>query len=134
MPRRPETPLGPLEHAVMQILWLRKQATAEEVRAELGDQQHKESTIRTILTRLETKGYLGHEVEGRTYVYRPRVHPSHVATRQVRGIIDRLCRGSVEKLLVGMVDDDLITPEKLREMADRIANSERQAKPARRKK
>jgi BlaI family transcriptional regulator, penicillinase repressor len=134
MPRRQEVPLGPLENAVMQVLWSRQQATAEEVRAALTDQQHKESTVRTILTRLESKGYLSHEVEGRTYVYRPRIHPSHVATRQVRGIIDRLCRGSVENLLVGMIDNDLITPEKLREMADRIANSERQGKPARRKK
>jgi predicted transcriptional regulator len=121
MARWERLPLGPLENAVMQILWARKKATAEEVRtALLDEQEHKESTIRTILMRLETKGYLEHDVEGRTYIYRPKVHPSKVASKQVRGIIDRFCRGSVENLLVGMVDDDLLTPEKLRELADRI--------------
>ena len=127
-------PLGPLEHAVMQILWDRQQATSDEVRKALPqDQEFKASTIRTILRRLEEKEYLRHEVEGRTYVYRPRVKPESVASRQVLGIVDKLCRGSVEKLLVGMVDDELITPEKLRELADRISMAEAQQKSAPRK-
>ena len=128
-------PLGPLEHSVMQILWERPQATAEDVRMALrNEQEFKESTIRTILKRLEEKGYLEHDVDGRTYVYRARVKPESVASKQVRGIIDRLCRGSVENLLVGMVDDDLVTPEKLRQLADRIAKAEQQQKPTRRRK
>ena len=127
-------PLGPLEHAVMQILWDRQQATSDEVRKALPqDQEFKESTIRTILKRLEEKQYLQHDVEGRTYVYRPRVKPESVASRQVVGIIDKFCRGSVEKLLVGMVDDELITPEKLRELADRISMAEAQQKSTPRK-
>jgi BlaI family transcriptional regulator, penicillinase repressor len=127
-------PLGPLEHAVMQILWDRQQATSDEVRKALPqDQEFKESTIRTILRRLEEKQYLQHDVEGRTYVYSPRVKPESVASRQVLGIIDKLCKGSVEKLLVGMVDDELITPEKLRELADRISKAEAQQKSTPRK-
>jgi BlaI family transcriptional regulator, penicillinase repressor len=123
--------LGPLEHAVMQILWDRQQATSDEVRRALPqDQELKESTIRTILRRLEKKQYLEHHVEGRTFVYRPRVKPENVASRQVLGIINKLCRGSVERLLVGMVDDELITPDKLRELADRIALAEEQQKSA----
>lgn len=113
----------------MQVLWDRGQATSDQVRKALPqDQEFKESTIRTILRRLEEKHYLRHEVEGRTYVYRPRVKPESVASRQVLGIIDKLCRGSVEKLLVGMVDDELITPKKLRELADRISKAEAQQK------
>ena len=128
-------PLGPLEHAVMQIVWERTRTTAEDVRTALrSDQDLKESTVRTVLKRLEAKGYLDHDVEGRTYVYRPRVKPESVATKQVRGIIDKLCQGSVENLLVGMVDDDLVTPEKLRELADRIAKVEEQQLPKRRRK
>ncbi len=128
-------PLGPLEYAVMQIVWERRQATAEDVRLELQQEQEiKESTVRTVLKRLEEKGYLDHDVDGRTFIYRPRVQPENVASKQVRGIIDKLCRGSVENLLVGMVDDELITPAKLRELAERIAKAEQQQKSARRRK
>jgi len=117
--------LSALESSVMDVVWVRGRSTADDVRTALAKQQDlKDSTIRTLLRRLEEKGYVEHDVEGRTYVYRPRVEPQNVATQQVRGIIDRFCRGSVENLLVGMVDDDLITPDKLRELAERITEQE----------
>jgi len=129
MKRAERARLGPLEHAVMQVIWSRPATTAEDVRMALeGSHDVKDSTARTILRRLEAKGYLEHDVDGRTFVYRPRIEPQSVASQQVRGIIDKLCSGSVESLLVGMVDDKLITPEKLRELADRIAKAEETGK------
>jgi BlaI family penicillinase repressor len=94
-------------------------------------QQLKDSTVRTILRRLEEKGYVEHEVEGRTYIYRPRVESQHVATDAVRGIIDRFCGGSVEDLLVGMVDDKILTPDKLKQLAVKIAEAEAKVKRSR---
>jgi predicted transcriptional regulator len=117
--------LSALENAVMQVVWSKARVTADEVRQAMPRRQDlKDSTVRTILRRLEEKGYVEHDVEGRTYVYRPRIEPHNVATQQVRGIIDRFCRGSVENLLVGMVDDNLITPDKLRDLAARIEETE----------
>jgi predicted transcriptional regulator len=127
------TRLGPLEHAVMQVIWSRPATTAEDLRTALeGSHDVKDSTARTILRRLEAKGYLEHDVEGRTFVYRPKVEPQSVASQQVRGIVDKLCSGSVENLLVGMVDDKLITPAKLRELAERIAKADEAGKGGKR--
>jgi predicted transcriptional regulator len=118
--------VGPLENAVMHVLWSRSKATADDVRTALGKVRAlKESTVRTLLRRLEKKGYVTHVVEGRTFVYRPKVGPQNVATQAVRGIIDRFCSGSVEALLAGMVDGELITPAKLRDLAERIAQAEK---------
>jgi BlaI family penicillinase repressor len=128
-------PLSTLESAAMQVVWAKERTTADEVRLALAKRQDlKDSTIRTILRRLEEKGYIKHDVEGRTYVYHPRIEPQNVATQQVRGIIERFCRGSVEDLLVGMVDDKLITPDKLRELAERIEDAEAAQKKAERNK
>jgi predicted transcriptional regulator len=126
MPAKGEKPrLSGLENAVMQVVWSKNRVTADEVRLALSKRQGlKDSTVRTVLRRLEAKGFVEHDVEGRTYVYRPRMEPHNVATQQVRGIIDRFCRGSVENLLVGMVDDNLITPDKLRELAEQIEEAE----------
>jgi predicted transcriptional regulator len=126
MPAKGEKPrLSGLENAVMQVVWSKNRVTADEVRLALPKRQGlKDSTVRTVLRRLEAKGFVEHDVEGRTYVYRPRMEPHNVATQQVRGIIDRFCRGSVENLLVGMVDDNLITPDKLRELAEQIKEAE----------
>jgi predicted transcriptional regulator len=42
----------------------------------------------------------------------------------VRGIIERFCAGSVENLLVGMVDSELVSADKLKGLADKIAKAE----------
>jgi BlaI family penicillinase repressor len=46
------------------------------------------------------------------------------ATQAVRQIVDRFCEGSVEQLLVGMVDDRMLTVEQLEELARKIAQAE----------
>ena len=117
--------LSPLENRVMNVIWNRGTATAEDVRIALQvEQPIKDSTVRTILRRLEEKGYVSHTIDGRTYVYAPMVAPRNVATEAVQGIIERFCDGSVEDLLVGMVDDEILTAETLKVLAARIAKAQ----------
>ena len=64
--------LSALEQLIMNFMWQHGASTAEACREGLADRHPlKDSTIRTLLRRLEAKGYLQHEVDGRTYLYRP---------------------------------------------------------------
>jgi len=81
----------------------------------------KESTIRTVLRRLEEKGYLAHSIENRTFVYRPAESRQRVAGRAVKRIVDWFCEGSVEALMVGMVDSKVLNRAELQRLAERIA-------------
>jgi predicted transcriptional regulator len=120
--QRQHVTLGALEHLVMGFIWSHGPASAEHVREAFASQHPmKESTARTILRRLETKGYLTHRVEGRTYIYVGAERPQNVAVRAVRQIIEKFCGGSVEQLLVGMVNNDLIDELELKRLAQRIA-------------
>jgi len=120
--RKPRKSLSELEHLIMSVLWQRASATAEDVRLALATRHPmKESTVRTMLKRLEEKGYVRHTVEGRTNVYRGLEEPQSVAAKAVRQIIDRLCGGSVEQLLVGMVANDVVDEDELQRLAERIA-------------
>ena len=115
--------LSNLEHLVMDVLWERGPVTAEDVRVALAKRHFmKESTARTVLRRLEDKGYVRHRVDGRTNVYMGIEQPANVAAKAVRQIIDRLCDGSVEQLLVGMVDNEVIDKRDLANLARKIAN------------
>src|SRR5436309_2962274 len=120
--RKPRKPLSELEHLVMEAVWKQNSVTAEDVRTALaGRHPMKESTVRTILKRLEEKGYLRHRVEGRTNVYSGLDAPQNVAAKAVRQIIERFCGGSVEQLLVGMVANDVVDERELQRLAQRIA-------------
>ena len=71
------------------------------------------ATVRTLLRRLEQKGYLGHESEGRAYVYRATEPSRSLAARAVRQIIDRFCQGSVEELVSGMVEAKVLSKDEM---------------------
>src|SRR5262249_49455315 len=82
MPKREKPALSPLENAVMRLVWSRERITAADVRTALTNSQPmKDSTVRTILRRLEQKGYVSHSTQGRTFVYTPRVASRNVATQ-----------------------------------------------------
>ena len=124
--KQPRRPLSALEHLVMDVLWKRAQSTAEDVREGLAERHPmKDSTARTILKRLEEKGYVKHRVEGRTNVYRASEPPRNLAVTAVKQIIDRFCGGSVEQLLVGMVEDDVFDRAELQRLAQKIADKKR---------
>ena len=113
--------LSELEREVMDVVWSRNSATAEECREALATRRPmKDSTVRTILRRLEEKDYVSHGMEGRTFVYRATQPRRNVAARAVQGIIDRFCEGSVEQLLVGMVEKDVLDRRELRQLARKI--------------
>jgi predicted transcriptional regulator len=116
--------LGELERAVMQLIWEQKEMTAEQVREQL-DRPLKDSTIRTVLRRLEEKGYVVHSVENRTFLYRPAAPRQVVAGRAVKRILDWICDGSMESLLVGMVDSELLDKKELQRLAERIATAKK---------
>lgn len=116
--------LGELERSILSIVWSNAQVTAEQVR-EVLDRPLKDSTIRTVLRRLEEKGYLAHSVENRTFIYRPAESRQRVAGRAVKRIVDWFCEGSVEALLVGMVDSKVLDRAELQRLAQRIAAAQK---------
>ena len=121
----PKRALSELEEAVMNVVWSRGGVKAADVQAALApDRPLKDSTIRTILTRLEQKGYVRHKVDGRTFLYSGIEKPRNVAVRAVKEILDRFCNGSVESLLVGMVDGEIVDPEELQRIATGLAHEQ----------
>jgi len=84
--------LGDLEREVMQLVWANGPVTAEAVRERLS-RPLKESTVRTVLRRLEDKGYTTHTVDGRTYVYHAAEPRGRVAAKAVQRIVDWFCNG-----------------------------------------
>jgi predicted transcriptional regulator len=117
--------LGEVEQLVMDYLWTQGPSSSEACREALATSRPmKDSTIRTVLRRLEEKGYLTHEIQGRTFIYKASDARQNVAVRAVKGIIDRFCGGSAEELVLGMVDNAVLDRTQLERLARRIALSQ----------
>lgn len=119
--------LGELEHEVMQLVWSRGSITAEQARIDLA-RPLKESTVRTVLRRLEDKGYVVHTVEGRTYHFVPAEARGVVAAKAVQRIVNWFCNGSVEEVLIGMVDNAVLDQKQLQLLSEKITKAKARKK------
>jgi len=116
---RVRSPLTELENDVMRAVWDAEPCTVEAVHQVISRKRSlKETTTRTLLRRLEQKGYLKHEADGRVYVYRAVEPARSLAARAVRQIIDRFCKGSVEDLVSGMVEAKVLSKREIESLEE----------------
>ena len=109
MPPSPHAQLGPRERQIMEIIYRRRRATAEEVRAELPDPVSN-SAVRGMLRLLEEKGHLRHEQEGVRYVYRPARDPEQVRRSAVKDLVRTFfdnSAGSAAAAMLGLYEGRL---------------------------
>jgi predicted transcriptional regulator len=115
------------EAQIMDVLWGVGEATAEQVREALPGRLH-DSTIRTLLRVLESKGHVAHEAQGKAYVYRAAVPRAKAQRTALRNVLARFFGGSAEDLVLRLVEDEQITPEQL----EAIRRSKPDGRPGRR--
>jgi BlaI family penicillinase repressor len=122
--KRSLPPLGDLEHELLGLLWAHGEMTAFAVRKHVT-RKLKDPTIRTVLRRLEEKGYVTHSVVSGTFVYRAKESAESAAASAVKGIVDRFCGGSIERVLLGLIDAAHIDAGQLAAIAGKLKRKPR---------
>jgi predicted transcriptional regulator len=112
--------LSAAERQVMQVVWDRGEVTAKEARDAL-DRKVARNTIRTLLERMEEKGWVVHREVGRAFLYRAARPREESIGRKVREIVDTVCGGSAESLVAALLDYRGLRPgelQRIRKMLD----------------
>jgi BlaI family penicillinase repressor len=94
------------EWLVMEFAWTQGEFTTADASATLGAAHGwSESTVKTLVQRLERKGALTSMAEGRRFRYRPAVRREDCTRQRTRGLAERLFGGATGSLLVHLVQD-----------------------------
>ena len=111
----PDLPdLSPAQREIMEIVWERGEVTATEVQRVLSRTRAvARNTVRTLLERMEDKGWLQHRAEGRTFLYKPARPRQATVGQKVREIVDTVCGGSPEALVAALLDYRGLQPDEL---------------------
>ena len=113
------------EWYVMDCLWERAPQTVMELVAALGERLGwAKSTTITTLRRMEDKGLVRCEVEGRTRHYFPAVEREGAALRETRSFLDKVYGGSVGLMVSAMAQDKALTKAEIRELYDILRRAE----------
>ncbi|HEX9704803.1 MAG TPA: BlaI/MecI/CopY family transcriptional regulator [Gemmatimonadales bacterium] len=121
-------PLTELQLDLMQVLWRRGEATVQEVLKDLG-RPLAQSTVATLLSRMEKKRLITHRSEGRQYVYRATLSESDVQRSMVEGLThlaDDLFDGDVATLVSHLLTGRDVNPDDLARVKALIENKERE--------
>ena len=92
------------ERQIMDVLYERGRATANEVLAALPDPPSS-SAIRTLLRILEEKGHASHVVVGPRYVYSPTRPRQNAAQQALSHVVRTFFGGSVEEVVAALVGE-----------------------------
>jgi predicted transcriptional regulator len=93
------------ERQIMDVLYRVGRATATEIREGLSGVP-SDSTVRTQLRVLESKGHVRHEEHGLRYVYMPTV-PRHAARKTaLKHVVDTFFDGSHAKVVTALLGRD----------------------------
>lgn len=122
--KRDLPPLGDLEHEILTIVWAGGEMTAASVRKKIS-RKLKDATVRTVLRRLEDKGYITHRIEAGTFIYTPRETAESTAAKAIGVLIEKFCGGSIERALQAFSDATRIEPQQLAAIATKLKQKSR---------
>jgi predicted transcriptional regulator len=103
------------ERDIMDILFRRGRATAEEVMHDLSGEPSY-STVRTQLRVLEEKGHVRHDEDGRRFIYMPSVTRAAARKVALRHLVETFYEGSVERVVAALLGGEAtsLSDEELR--------------------
>ena len=97
--------LTPAQGEIMDIIWGVDEISASEVRRILSKTRKvARNTVRTLLERMEEKGWITHREEGRTFLYSAAQPRQATIGQKVKEIVETVCGGSPEALVTALLD------------------------------
>ena len=120
---RPSQQLTPLELEIMNVLWEHGPGNVQAVAQHLAPREGEPlayTTVQTMLNVLHRKGRVRRELVDRAYVYTPELKRLDAMASAVRDLVDRMFGGSAESLVMGLVETDQLTPERLKALQEKL--------------
>jgi len=123
------------ECEALKVLWERETATVREVWQELNaaDADVAYTTALSLMQVMEQKGLVGHRVDGKTYIYYPRVERGNIFERLASRFLERVFDGAMDEYLVHALAGRRPSDAELERLERMIAEAKAKTRRKRRK-
>ena len=117
------------ERQIMDVIYARGSATAQDVLAQLADPPSY-SAVRALLRILEEKGHLTHAQDGARYVFSPVVSRDNARKSALRSLVGTFFAGSTTQAVTALLDmsDGNLSPQELDEIASVIKRAKKEGR------
>ncbi len=110
--------IGKAEMEVLKTLWAHGPAPVREVLAQLHEHGRPVAytTVQTLLTRLEQKGYVTSDKSDIAYVYRAKLTRDRVTRSRLKALVRQLYDGAAGPLVLQLIRSERFTPDEIGEL------------------
>jgi predicted transcriptional regulator len=124
--------LTELQLAIVRVIWDKGEATVQDIwEAMHSDRGLAQTTVATMLSRLERRGVVTRRAESRQDRYRAAVTEQEVQHSMVGELTERLFDGDITALMQHLLSGEDISPgdlAKIRDMIDRVETNASESK------
>lgn len=118
--RRSKEELTRGEEEVMRHIWNLKEATVNDIIAQMAEPKPKYTTVATFIKLLENKKYVDHFQVGKSFVYIPAIKREKYAKTVLNGVIDNYFGGSISRLIAYYAENEVVSQEELNAICETI--------------
>jgi predicted transcriptional regulator len=116
------------EEQIMQILWTLQESTVFDIRGKFGASKPARTTIATVLSILENKGFVSHKSFGRVNVYFPIVAKNEYSKKQLFGMIKNYFDDSLPAMVSFFAKENNLSMQELDTLLEETRNELREEK------
>ena len=116
-----------LELEILKVLWRIGSATVRQVRDELAAVRDLAyTTVMTVMTIMDGKGYVTRVKDGRSFVYRALYHEKKASKNMLQDVVDRVFGGSTTAVMQHLLETSDLDDDELKQIRSLINRKARE--------
>ena len=112
------------EEEIMQVLWALDAAFVKDMITELPEPKPAYNTVSTIVRILQQKGFVGHEIHGKSHKYHPLVTKDAYTKSFMKGFVERYFSGSYQQMVSFFTKEDNLSLNELEQLLKQLKDNQ----------
>ena len=112
------------EDEIMQVLWELDSAFVKDIITKLPEPKPAYNTVSTIVRILQQKGFVGHEIHGKSHKYHPLITKDAYTRSFMKGFVTRYFSGSYQQMISFFTKEDNLSLNELEQLLKELKDKD----------
>ncbi|QMU28796.1 BlaI/MecI/CopY family transcriptional regulator [Adhaeribacter radiodurans] len=108
------------EEEIMQVLWELDSVFVKDIITQLPEPKPAYNTVSTIVRILQQKGFVGHEIHGKSHKYYPLISKEAYTKSFMKGFVKRYFSGSYQQMVSFFTKEDKLSLNELEQLLNEL--------------